>query len=176
MTKFSVRNVVSIREIAAPDWDACANPVVANQQAEPGGERFNPFISHGFLSALESWGSVGGKTGWHPVHVVVEASGGGQLFACAPVYLKTHSLGEYVFDQSIAEAFERIGGHYYPKLQVAAPFSPVPGRRLLVAAGAPEGAREALLLGLRALRFILPIAATRHSTIFSPASLRASAR
>ena len=152
MTKFSVRNVISIQDIAAADWDRCANPLRTDQPAQPGGERFNPFISHGFLSALETSGSVGGKTGWHPVHVVVEGAGGGPIVACAPAYLKTHSLGEYVFDQSIAEAFARIGGEYYPKLQIAAPFSPVPGRRLLVAADAPEGAREALLLGLRALR------------------------
>ena len=141
------RCIGSLAEIDAAAWDACANP--SGTSAE--GERFNPFVSHAFLSALERSGSVGGATGWLPAHVVVEDAAG-RLAAAAPSYLKTHSLGEYVFDQGFAEAYARAGGRYYPKLQVAAPFTPVTGSRLLVASDAPTGAREALIAGLRALR------------------------
>jgi predicted N-acyltransferase len=90
----------------------------------------NPFTSHAFLSALEDSGSVGPGTGWTPAPILVE-DGADRLVAAAPAYLKTHSQGEYVFDQGWADAWERAGGDYYPKLQVAAPFTPVPGPRLL---------------------------------------------
>ncbi|HXY58569.1 MAG TPA: GNAT family N-acetyltransferase [Methylocystis sp.] len=143
------RRVASLAEIDAAAWDACANPARGGL-AEADGERFSPFVSHAFLSALERSGSVGGATGWTPAHVVVEAAG--RLVAAAPSYLKAHSLGEYVFDHRFAEAYEQAGGRYYPKLQVAAPFTPVTGPRLLVAGDAPSGAREALIAGLRALR------------------------
>ena len=89
----------------------------------------DPFLSHAFLSALEESGSVGEGSGWTPLPILVEQDG--QTVAVAPAYLKTHSQGEYVFDHGWAEAFERAGGHYYPKLQIAVPFTPVPGRRLL---------------------------------------------
>ena len=108
-------------------------------------------MSHAFLNALEASGSVGGRTGWTPAHVLVEDSSG-RVVAAAASYLKSHSMGEYVFDHAWADAYERAGGRYYPKLQVAAPFTPATGRRLLVAANAPEGAREALIAGLRELR------------------------
>ncbi len=98
-------------------------------------ERFNPFITHAFLQALESSGSVGGKTGWTPTHVIVEDQSG-RAIAVAPTYLKTHSMGEYVFDYGWADAYHRAGLHYYPKVQVAVPFTPATGRRLLVS---PEG-------------------------------------
>ncbi|MGJ0506257.1 MAG: GNAT family N-acetyltransferase [Methylocystis sp.] len=143
----SARIVSSLGSVEAEHWDACANP----SGAPFDGERFNPFVSHAFLFALEQSGSVGRKTGWSPVHVLVEDAGG-RLVACAPAYLKSHSLGEYVFDQSWAQAYERAGGRYYPKLQVAAPFTPVTGRRLLVSRDAPEGAREALIGAMRGLR------------------------
>ena len=97
-----------------------------------------------FLQALEASGSVGGRSGWTPVHVTVEDARG-RIVAAAPCYLKSHSQGEYVFDHAWADAYERAGGRYYPKLQVAVPFTPVTGRRLLVAADAPDGAREALI-------------------------------
>jgi predicted N-acyltransferase len=90
----------------------------------------DPFLSHAFLSALEDSASVGPGTGWTPAPILVEDDAG-HLVAAAPAYLKTHSQGEYVFDHGWAEAWERAGGQYYPKLQVAAPFTPVPGRRLL---------------------------------------------
>jgi hypothetical protein len=90
----------------------------------------HPFVSHAFLSALEESGSVGRTTGWTPAPILIEDEGG-HLVAAAPAYLKSHSQGEYVFDQGWADAWERAGGHYYPKLQVAVPFTPVPGPRLL---------------------------------------------
>ncbi|HYX48045.1 MAG TPA: GNAT family N-acetyltransferase [Sphingomicrobium sp.] len=90
----------------------------------------DPFVSHAFLSALEDSGSVGPGTGWTPAPILVEDDAF-HLVAAAPAYLKTHSQGEYVFDHGWAEAWERAGGQYYPKLQVAVPFTPVPGPRLL---------------------------------------------
>ena len=90
----------------------------------------DPFVSHAFLSALEESGSVGKGTGWTPAAILVEDESS-RLISAAPAYLKTHSQGEYVFDHSWADAFERAGGTYYPKLQIAVPFTPVPGPRLL---------------------------------------------
>lgn len=90
----------------------------------------DPFLSHAFLSALEDSGSVGAGTGWTPAPILVEDEAS-HLVAAAPAYFKTHSQGEYVFDHGWADAWERAGGQYYPKLQIAVPFTPVPGRRLL---------------------------------------------
>ncbi|MEO7409883.1 MAG: GNAT family N-acetyltransferase [Sphingomicrobium sp.] len=89
----------------------------------------DPFLSHRFLSLLEASGSVGEASGWSPLPILVEQ--GGRILGAAPAYLKTHSQGEYVFDHGWAEAWERAGGSYYPKLQVTIPFTPCPGRRLL---------------------------------------------
>lgn len=89
----------------------------------------DPFLSHAFLSALEDSSSVGPGTGWTPAPILVEE--GERLVAAAPAYLKTHSQGEYVFDHGWAEAWSQAGGQYYPKLQIAVPFTPVPGPRLL---------------------------------------------
>jgi predicted N-acyltransferase len=150
MPSFTARTIPSLDRIAPEVWDACANPPDLSAE-EAAGERYNPFISHAFLSALERSRSVGGRTGWTPAHVLVEDADG-RLVACAPAYLKSHSMGEYVFDHSWAQAYENAGGGYYPKLQIAAPFTPVTGRRLLVAADAPPGARAALIAALRGLR------------------------
>ena len=109
------------------DWDRCAGPG-------------DPFVSHAFLSALEESGSATPRTGWQPVPIAIDG-GDGRPAAVAPAYLKSHSQGEYVFDHGWAAAWERAGGDYYPKLQIAVPFSPVPGRRLLTD-------REDLALGL----------------------------
>jgi len=89
----------------------------------------DPFLSHAFLALLETSGSVGGNTGWSPLPLILERDG--HPIAAAPAYLKTHSQGEYVFDHGWAEAWQRAGRSYYPKLQIAVPFTPVPGRRLL---------------------------------------------
>ncbi len=104
-----------VAEIDSVRWDA-----------HSGGD---PFLSHAFLSALEDSASVGPGTGWSPAPILIEEMG--DLIAAAPAYLKTHSQGEYVFDHGWAEAWERAGGQYYPKLQIAIPFTPVPGLRLL---------------------------------------------
>jgi predicted N-acyltransferase len=122
-------------DIASDAWDACANP-------EPAA--FNPFIAHCFLKALEDAGTVGGRSGWTPRHLVLK-DGRGEIAACAPCYLKSHSQGEYVFDHSWADAYARAGGRYYPKLQIAVPFTPVPGRRLLVRPGPASAENENLL-------------------------------
>src|SRR3954463_15154719 len=89
----------------------------------------DPFLSHAFLSALEDSGSVGLSTGWSPAPILID--GEGTLLAAAPAYLKGHSQGEYVFDHGWAEAWQNAGGQYYPKLQIAVPFTPVSGPRLL---------------------------------------------
>jgi len=107
----------NISGIPAADWDACAGDG-------------NPFVSHAFLSALEDSGSASERTGWAPCHAALRDAAGG-LAAVAPIYAKSHSFGEYVFDSGWAQAFEKAGGDYYPKLQIAVPFSPVPGPRLL---------------------------------------------
>jgi predicted N-acyltransferase len=112
-----------IADISSEAWDMCANP-------DP--SRFDPFVTHAFLKALEDSGAVGGRTGWTPRHLVLRTTGTDAVIACAPCYAKTHSQGEYVFDHAWADAFARAGGDYYPKLQMAVPFTPVPGRRLLV--------------------------------------------
>src|SRR5207253_3082367 len=109
---------------------------------------YNPFISHDFLSSLEKSGSVRNRTGWQPMHLLAEAAGGG-LLGAVPCYAKSHSQGEYVFDHGWAEAYERAGGNYYPKLQVSVPFTPAGGRRLLVRPGPQaEAVRAALADGL----------------------------
>jgi len=106
-----------VARIDATQWDACAG----------GG---NPFVSHAFLSAMEDSGSVGPGTGWQAAPIVIDGPDG-RPAAALPAYLKSHSQGEYVFDHSWADAWQRAGGDYYPKLLIAAPFSPVPGPRLL---------------------------------------------
>jgi len=112
----------SIHEIPISEWDACAGPD-------------NPFVSHAFLGAVEDSGSAGARTGWLPRHAALRDPAG-LLLACVPMYAKGHSYGEYVFDHGWARAYEQAGGHYYPKLQVASPFSPVTGPRLLIRPGA----------------------------------------
>jgi hypothetical protein len=111
-----------IAEIDPADWDACAGTS-------------NPFVSHEFLSAMEDSGSASSRTGWLPQHAVLRRECG-EVVGVVPMYAKSHSYGEYVFDHGWANAIERIGENYYPKLQAAVPFSPVPGPRLLRRPGA----------------------------------------
>jgi predicted N-acyltransferase len=103
----------------------------------------NPFTTHRFLLALEESGSVGRGTGWQPLHVTLEAEG--KVVGAAPLYAKSHSQGEYIFDHAWAEAYARAGGRYYPKLQAAVPFTPVTGARLLTR---DPAMRQSLLAGL----------------------------
>ncbi len=134
----SVRVTSQISKVDSEDWDACA-----------GSE--NPFVSHAFLDILEQSGAASIESGWLPQHLLLEDEIG-QLVGAVPCYLKNHSYGEYVFDWGWADAFERAGGKYYPKLQVSVPFSPVTGPRLLVKPS--QNAKEIrglLINGLRAL-------------------------
>ncbi len=124
-----------IDAIGADAWDACANPDAAT---------YNPFVSYAFLHALEEAGAVGPGTGWHPQHLVLEQPGGAAA-GVMPLYAKTHSQGEYVFDHAWADALHRVGGAYYPKLQGAVPFTPVPGRRFLARPGPNAEEAEKLL-------------------------------
>ena len=132
-----------IGDVAAPDWDACAQGVTPTAQGALC--TANPFISHAFLLALEESGSATRATGWLPHHLLLEDRSG-TLIGCMPCYLKSHSQGEYVFDHGFAEAYARAGGRYYPKLQASIPFTPVTGRRLLIRAGANQAACESILL------------------------------
>jgi hypothetical protein len=126
----------SAAEIGADAWSACSNPLAASDP--------HPFTRYEFFSACEESGSASARTGWRPCHLVIERDG--EIQGLMPLYLKNHSQGEYVFDHGWADAFERAGGSYYPKLQASVPFTPVTGRRLLVAGGAPqEETRNALL-------------------------------
>ena len=130
----TVRVVSGLAEIAAADWDACA-----------GGA--DPFLSHAFLEALEASGSATAETGWLPQHLALEDDKG-RLIGAAPLYLKSHSYGEYVFDWGWASAYERAGGRYYPKLQCSVPFTPVTGPRLLLRPDAPPAAADALIAAM----------------------------
>ncbi|HEY1474364.1 MAG TPA: GNAT family N-acetyltransferase [Pseudolabrys sp.] len=153
-----IRIAQSLAEVPAAAWDACA---AGNDKTNTGGTLVstvelihednlstklstrgqvdNPFISHDFISSLEASLSIGGHSGWQPRHLLAEAADG-TLMGAAPCYVKGHSRGEYVFDHGWAEAFERAGGDYYPKLQVAVPFTPVTGPRLLTRSGPLAGA------------------------------------
>ena len=136
-TKLTARLAGRAAEIGAAAWKACADP--------GGGADPHPFTRYEFFEALEESGSAIPETGWRPLHLVVER--GERIEGILPLYLKNHSQGEYVFDHVWADALERVGGGYYPKLQSAVPFTPVTGRRLLVAAGADEAATHTALLG-----------------------------
>jgi uncharacterized protein len=118
MSEVFARIAPGIGSIAVEDWDACAGTG-------------NPFLSHAFLSALEDSGSAVAQAGWQPVPIVVDGDDG-RPAGILPAYAKSHSQGEYVFDHAWADAWERAGGQYYPKLQIAVPFTPVPGPRLLM--------------------------------------------
>jgi predicted N-acyltransferase len=166
-TTLRLRVVPAIGEVSAAAWDACANPAVAHdaievtckaagagvQTAQPKSQQqaYNPFISHDFLHSLEASGSATARAGWQPQHLIAESADGGVIGA-VPCYLKSHSRGEYVFDRGWAEAYERAGGQYYPKLQVSVPFTPATGQRLLVPPG-PQAAtiQQGLVAGLKEL-------------------------
>ena len=122
--QIEIQLLSSLEQIPANQWDACACPESAD-----GGRPLDPFTTHRFLKALEDSGSVGRGTGWQPQYLTAYLQG--QLIACAPMYAKSHSQGEYIFDHNWAHAFEQAGGRYYPKLQMAVPFTPVTGRRFL---------------------------------------------
>ena len=125
--------------VAPQDWDSCACPEAAARRP------VDPFTTHRFLLALERSGSVGPGTGWDPRPLVARAEG--RVVAVAPLFVKSHSQGEYIFDHGWADALERAGGRYYPKLQIAVPFTPATGRRFLTAPGWETAGRAALVEG-----------------------------
>jgi uncharacterized protein len=130
----AVRVHSAIAEIPAAQWDACAGGV-------------NPSVSHVFLNALEESGSAAPRTGWTAQHLSL-STGAGEVIGVVPLYAKTHSYGEYVFDHGWADAYERAGGRYYPKLLSAVPFTPVPGPRLLLRPQAPAETRAQLVAAM----------------------------
>lgn len=134
----------TLSQITQADWDACAAP-----EAADGGRPDDPFTTYRFLRALEDSGSVGPGTGWQPRYLT--AHQGGRMIACAPLYAKGHSQGEYIFDHNWAHAYERAGGRYYPKLQIAVPFTPATGRRLLTRPGHSGVGHPALVQGAQQL-------------------------
>src|SRR3954469_6978019 len=157
-----LRVIPSIAEVDAAAWDACANPGFAASlqpeseetnpyQSDTSEFPYNPFISYDFLYSLEASDSATARTGWQPQHLLAETTGGA-ILGVVPCYLKSHSRGEYVFDRGWAEAYERAGGSYYPKLQVSVPFTPATGPRLLARPGSQaEAVRATLAAGLVAL-------------------------
>jgi len=128
-----------LSDIGQAAWDACACPETATGRPE------DPFTTYRFLAALEDSHSVGTGSGWQPHYLSAEQNG--QIIACAPLYLKSHSQGEYIFDHNWAHAYERAGGRYYPKFQIAVPFTPATGRRLLTRPGYEDIGRAALIEG-----------------------------
>jgi len=165
-SEITLEAVSSVSQIAAEDWDACANPVPdsgsledldtlalpASAMASRAASKspYNPFVSHAFFSALEASGSACARTGWGPRHLLARRDGG--IAGIVPCYLKSHSQGEYVFDRGWADAYERAGGHYYPKLQASVPFTPATGPRLLIRDGVDKDEiGTALASGLIAL-------------------------
>jgi uncharacterized protein len=136
--ELTVDSIESLAAVDAADWDSCAGAD-------------NPFLSHAFLSALEESGCVGPRTGWAARHLVGRDANG-TIAGVVPLYVKSHSQGEYVFDHSWAQAYANAGGRYYPKLQACVPFTPVPGARLLARPGpARDAVREALAQALAGL-------------------------
>ena len=136
----AVNILTSLDQIAPGDWDACACP-----EAADGGRPNDPFTTYRFLHALEASGSVGRGTGWEPRYLSAELDG--EIIAVAPLYAKGHSQGEYIFDHNWAHAYESAGGDYYPKLQIAVPFTPATGRRFLTRPGHEATGISALVQG-----------------------------
>jgi predicted N-acyltransferase len=150
-SQFIARLAPGVAALEAAQWDALAGTG-------------DPFLSHAFLSALEASGSVGADTGWSALPILIDDDAG-NLAGAAPAYLKTHSQGEYVFDHGWADGYERAGGQYYPKLQMAVPFTPVPGRRLL-------GARPQHLLGAAEAVVVQNGLSSAHATFVADEQVR----
>ncbi len=130
MGEHKLRILESIHDLDADTWNACATSDGS----------FNPFLDHAFLAALEDSGSATSRTGWQPFHAVLESEE--EILGVAPMYAKGHSQGEYVFDYAWADAYQRAGGRYYPKLQASIPFTPATGRRVLPVRDDPEIERQ----------------------------------
>jgi len=139
-TQVTIDVLGTLSEVDAADWDACACPETLD-----GSRPEDPFTTYRFLKALEDSRSVGTGTGWQPRYLVAKTED--QVIACAPLYAKGHSQGEYIFDHNWAHAYENAGGRYYPKLQLAVPFTPATGRRFLTRPGFEEAGTAALVQG-----------------------------
>lgn len=163
--EITIETIDSLDRVSAEAWDACAAPGAGRPQ--------DPFVTHRFLKALEDSGSVGGRSGWQPSHLLARA--GEELIAAAPTYAKFHSQGEYVFDHSWAHAYERAGGDYYPKLQIAVPFTPVQGRRFLVKPGWEAIGISALVQGAVQVAAQAGLSGT-HATFCTEAEAEAGAQ
>ena len=144
-TSTNIKVVNSISELSREEWDKCA----IFHSDDDSNETADPFTCYDFLHALEKSGSVGQGTGWTPYHLA--AFNNNKFVGAVPLYLKSNSQGEYIFDHNWAHAFERAGGRYYPKLQISVPFTPVTGRRLLVSKNAPNNTASLLLQSAIAL-------------------------
>ncbi|MFQ6547146.1 GNAT family N-acetyltransferase [Aestuariibius sp. 2305UL40-4] len=139
VAQIEIEVLEDLSSIAPAQWDDCACPEASN------GRPNDPFTTHRFLRALETSGSVGTGSGWQPRHLI--ARSGDEILAVAPLYGKTHSQGEYVFDHNWAHAYESAGGRYYPKLQIAVPFTPATGRRFLTHPDQQDAGTAAILEG-----------------------------
>src|SRR6476659_2391853 len=165
-SEITLEAVSSATDIPAAEWDACANSkpdpdslenldtlasaAVTGDSCQDSTVGYNPFVSHAFFAAAEASGSACARTGWGPRHLVARLDG--KIAGLVPCYLKSHSQGEYVFDRGWADAYERAGGRYYPKLQASVPFTPATGPRLLIRDGVDrERIETALARGLMAL-------------------------
>jgi uncharacterized protein len=163
-SEITLEAVPSASDVLAEDWNACANPGYSAKSGlsdDLNGSAakatcpdlkpyYNPFVSHAFFQAAEASGSAIARTGWGPRHLIAKVDG--QIMGIVPCYLKAHSQGEYVFDRGWADAYERAGGRYYPKLQCSVPFTPATGPRLLIRGDANrEEIGSALASGLMAL-------------------------
>src|ERR1700683_2684168 len=165
-SEITLEAVSSISQIPAVDWNACANPIpdtdslngldtpasssTTADSCTGSASRYNPFVSHEFFSALEASGSACARTGWGPRQLLARLNGA--IAGIVPCYLKSHSQGAYVFDRGWADAYERAGGRYYPKLQASVPFTPAAGPRLLIREGVDaDRIGDALARGLMAL-------------------------
>ena len=141
-SEITIKIVETLLSVKENDWDACAE-----SEEIDGSRPVDPFTTYRFLRALEDSGSVGNSSGWHPYYILAFREN--ELIGCAPMYIKTHSQGEYIFDHAWANAYERAGGKYYPKIQVAVPFTPVPGKRLLAKKENQEQAFPILMEGIK---------------------------
>jgi uncharacterized protein len=163
-SEITLEAVPSAGDVLAEDWNACANPgyptnsglsddlngATAKAACPDLKPYYNPFVSHAFFQAAEASGSAIARTGWGPRHLIAKVDG--QIMGIVPCYLKAHSQGEYVFDRGWADAYERAGGRYYPKLQCSVPFTPATGPRLLIRGDADrDEIGSALASGLMAL-------------------------
>jgi predicted N-acyltransferase len=147
----------SAADIGAEAWNACANPAASTDP--------HPFTRYEFFAALEESGSATARAGWRPCHLAVGRGGG--IAGLLPLYLKNHSQGEYVFDHAWADAFERAGGSYYPKLQASVPFTPVTGHRFLIAANEDERTTQKALMAAGAAAVRELHASSLHATFLT---------